>query len=118
MNEQCVPIVIDQGATFTWPITYLEADKTPVDLSGYTAKMQIRETVGSSGSAILDLTTENGGITITPATGVILVLVSGSTSGTLPAPFEGKYDLLLYSTSGLIEKLIGGPAKIQPVVTR
>ena len=117
ITNPCIPIVIEQGATFDWPITYLESDGSVVSLAGYTAKMQIRQTIEATGT-VANLTTENGGISIDPAMGLITILISAAVSSTMAAPFEGKYDLLLYSTSGLVEKLLYGPAKVVPVVTR
>jgi len=118
LQDKAVPIQIDQGATFTWPITYLNSDESPVVLTGYTAKMQVRQTAEASGSAIVNLTTENGGITITGPLGLITVIISEAQTAALPAPFEGVYDLLVYSTAGVVEKLLYGPAKVVPVVTR
>jgi len=117
MNEQCIPITIEQGATFVWPITYLESDGSVVNLAGYTAAMQIRQTIEATGT-VANLTTENGGISIDVDQALITVLIPAAVSGTMAAPFEGRYDLLLYSTSGLVEKLLYGPAKVVPVVTR
>ena len=117
-EEDAVPISVDQGATFIWPITYLNTDKSPVDLSGYTARMQIRQTAESSGSAIVDLTTSNGGISIYGTIGLINVIISETQTSSFPAPFCGVYDLLVYSTGGISEKLLYGPVSINPVVTK
>ena len=118
LEDKSVPIVIDQGATFTWPITYLDSDRVPINLTNYTAKMQVRQTYESSGSAIVNLTTENGGITINGTQGLITVIISEFQTSALVAPFEGVYDLLVYSTAGVSEKLLYGPATVVPVVTR
>jgi hypothetical protein len=47
---------------------------TPIDLTGYTAQMQIRETLDSS-TVIYELTTANGGITINTTDYTITILI-------------------------------------------
>jgi hypothetical protein len=39
---------IEQGATTSFQVIYKDANGTPVNLSGYHARMQIRETIDSS----------------------------------------------------------------------
>ena len=39
--------VIEQGATFTIQLDYKDNTGTPIDLTGYSGKMQIRPTVTS-----------------------------------------------------------------------
>ena len=39
---------IEQGATTDFEIVYKDSSGTPVDLSGYTAKMQLKDSAGGS----------------------------------------------------------------------
>lgn len=61
--------LIWQSSDGACPPTY-----TPINLTGYTGKMQIRPASGSA-TLILELSTANGRITITPATGSIALVV-------------------------------------------
>ena len=63
---------------------------TPVPLAGYTAQMQIRETLEST-SVIAELTTANGGIAIDPVNYTITLKLSA----TLTAAFN--FDSAVYS---------------------
>lgn len=63
---------------------------TPVPLAGYTAQMQIRETLEST-SVIAELTTANGGIAIDPVNYTITL----NLSATLTAAFN--FDSAVYS---------------------
>jgi len=67
-------ITCEQGATFTRDIVLKEPDPTDptgttyqeMDLENYTARMQVRRTTEST-SFQVELTTENGRISIEPA---------------------------------------------------
>ena len=51
---------IEQGATTDFEIVYKDSSGTPVDLSGYTAKMQLKDSAGGS-STYLTLSSSLGG---------------------------------------------------------
>jgi hypothetical protein len=88
-----------------------------VNLGGYTARLNVRETY-SSASAILTLTTENNGITLGGAAGTITLTASATTTAALTAPFSGVYDLELVSGGGVVTRLLEGVATVSPEVTR
>lgn len=52
-------IELDQGSDAVIPFELYDASDNPLDLSGYTARMQIRPSVGSA-TISDELTTENG----------------------------------------------------------
>lgn len=56
-------IELDQGSDAVIPFELYDASDTPLDLSGYTARMQIRPSVGSA-TISDELTTENGRLSI------------------------------------------------------
>ena len=109
-------IVIEQGATFTWNLIWNDSTSTPVDLTGYTARMQVRKTKAST-EKLLDLTTENGGITLGGALGTIAVVASAALTEAVDAK-SGVYDLELESASGVVKRLIEGEVTISLEVTR
>ena len=69
-------IKIDKGATFERNITWTDNSGTAIDLTGFTARMQIRKNYKSA--IIQELTTENGGITLTALTGEIYLLIEAT----------------------------------------
>jgi hypothetical protein len=77
----------------------------------------VRETY-SSASAILTLTTENGGITLGGAAGTITLSATAIVTAALTAPFSGVYDLELVSGGGVVTRLLEGVATVSPEVTR
>ena len=56
-------LTIEQGATLDRTLTWTDGDGVLVDLTGYTARAQVRDGKDAT-SAEVDLTTENGGITL------------------------------------------------------
>jgi hypothetical protein len=119
-------ITIEQGSTFGRLISLeqpdIAADPTGAtfeeyDLSGHTARMQIRRTVEST-TAMLSLTTENGGIDINPGTPENEILLSITAANTATLTSDGVYDLEIISNSGTISKVIRGNVTLIPEVTR
>ena len=108
---------IQQGATLSLVATWKDSGGTAINLTGYTARMNVRETYSSS-SAFLTLTTENGGITLGGSAGTITLSASATTTAALTAPFSGVYDLELVSGGGVVTRLLEGVATISPEVTR
>jgi hypothetical protein len=106
--------VCPQGATFAKQLTW-EIDDDPVDLTTYTARMQVREKY-TSANAIFNLTTENGGITLGGLDGTIdLEISSSATAGAVAKEYV--YDLELVSSS-VVTRLIEGKFIVTPEVTR
>ena len=63
-------IVADQGATFQRVLTWKDSTGANVNLTGYSARMQVRRRP-SDGEALVSLTTQNGRITLGGAAGTI-----------------------------------------------
>lgn len=105
----------DQGATFSQVITWKDSTNSPIDLTGYTARMQIRQKVTSSVS--LSLTTENNRITLGGDAGTITINITSSDMSDLPAGAY-TYDLELVSVSGDVSRLLMGTFVVRSEVTR
>jgi len=87
----------------------------PLDITGYTAKMQMRS-YPNSATAVLTLTTENGGITITGATGNIQLHASAAqTSAINQGPYD--YDIEIYQGFSVI-RVVQGQIEVSAQVTR
>lgn len=85
-------IVIEQHVDFVLSMVR-QSNGTPVDLTGYTAAMEVRRRPGQP--VIVDLTTENGRIQLGGVAGTIALAITGADTGLLPATHRAVYDLLL-----------------------
>jgi hypothetical protein len=111
-----VDIVIFQGATFDQTL-FWEIGEPPeaVNLSGYTGKLQVR-TKPASKAVIIELSTENGRMTLNETTGSIRLFISASDTAALSAQ-NAVYDLEL-TTGYVVSRLLQGNVIIAPEVTR
>lgn len=107
---------IEQGSTLLKPIVWKDSTGAPVNLTGYTAKMQIRQSVAST-DVLLEMSTVNGKISITPLTGTITLIFSAATTAAITWK-RGKYDLELTSTDGAVTRLIEGQISVSQEITR
>jgi len=87
----------------------------PIDLVGYTARLQIREKIGST-TFISELTTENGGITIDNVNKTITLSISAADT-TLFTFVSAVYSLELISGS-LVVPFSAGTISLVKEVTR
>jgi len=107
---------IEQGATLIKPIVWKDSAGVPVNLAGYSARMQVRRSA-SSDDVLLEMTTQNGKIQIAAATGTV-TLVFGATTTAAINWRRGKYDLELVSADGTVTRLIEGEISVSPEITR
>lgn len=110
-------LLIEQGSTFKLSLAVKSGvPPTPVNLTGYSARMQVRSDPKSE-SAILSLSSDTTGILIDPIAGTINIEVPATvTSGIIQT--SGVYDLEIESASGEVTRLVKGKVKIDPEVTR
>lgn len=109
---------IEQGASYrTKFIARDKLTKELLDLTGYSARMQARQSIGSP-TALLDLDTgSKGGLEIVgPDAEVILVLTEAQTAA-ISVP-EMVFDLELVAPDGWVMRLIKGKIKVDFEVTR
>jgi hypothetical protein len=106
-------LTIEQGADFSKRLVWRDKNKRPINLSGYTAKMQIR-TSASSSEVLFELSTANGRISM-PGSGVIELSIAANDTDTIK---PGVYDVKLYAPGGQEIRLIEGKVTVSPGVTR
>ena len=83
---------IQQGASWTRTLTYAD-EGVPIDLSGYTARMDIAHPL--SGRAILELDTDNQRIVIDgPAGTIALILSTVDTASLSPQAYRYNIELV------------------------
>lgn len=113
---------IEQGATWEQDVWWEDSNGNPIDLTGYTARMQARAAAGDPGT-LVDLTTENGGIVLVPAEGKITLVMDADATAALDWPAgrhvasNGIYQLELESPTGFVTRLLKGTLTLDPEVT-
>ena len=111
--------IIEQGTTFTLELQYKDSNSVPVDLTGYTGRMQIRPTIGSPTSYLTlssSVQPDGTGITFpTPVSGTINLYISAISSSQLTFD-QGVYDLEI-ATGSTVTRLIQGNVQLSKEVT-
>lgn len=117
MPAAVINLTINQGETFRQPFVWKAGSPaTPVNLTGYVARMQVRSKA-SSATILLSLTTENGGITLGGVLGTIDFYLSDTDTSAIAWEY-GVFDLELVAPSGDVTRLIQGTVTIYKEVTR
>lgn len=106
--------ICPQGATFSQQLIW-KIDGDPVDLTTYTARMQVRER-HKSPNFILNLTTENSGIILGDDEGTIDININSVTTAGIVAK-DYVYDIELVSSS-IVTRLLEGKFIVTPEVTK
>jgi len=101
---------LEQGTTVDFELQYKDSGSNPIDLSGYTGKMEIRSTYSGSGTTYLTLTSSLGdtytkladnaflsfsgsGLTTPTASGSIGIYIGYELADALTFTSEAYYDL-------------------------
>lgn len=87
---------------------------TPVSLTGFTARMTIRDKVG--GTSLLSLTTENGRLVINTTEHSISIIIDASVTAA-QTWLRAVYDLEVMDATGVVTAILYGTAKITREVT-
>ena len=111
-----IDLTIEKGATFGKIFLWKDSDKVPINLTDYTARMQIKKS-NASLTNLVELTTENGGITITPIEGKIELYISDTDTSAL-VENKGQYDLELITPDTTIVKFVRGYVVILEEITK
>ena len=111
-----VPATLDltiyQGATWDRSLTWQSPAGTPVNLTGYTAAMQVR--ARRDVAPVLSLASGTG-ITLGGALGTIALAATATTTAAIPA---GTYLYDLELTSGAtVTRLVQGRVTVSPEIT-
>lgn len=108
-------ITIEQGATFDPVMTWKDENGTPIDLTGYTARMHIREDIDDA-TYIRESTTANGEIVLGGIAGTITFAISAEATAALTFD-TGVYDLELVNGND-VTRLLRGDVTLSKEVTR
>jgi len=117
-------LLIDAGANFERSFEWADVQGDPINLTGFTVRMQIRQYYTSQ-SAALDSSTGVGAgcVTIpTPLNGRVELNLSPVMtewlSTTIAKESRGVYDIELVSVAGKVSRLVQGDVSVTPNVTR
>ncbi len=112
-----VDLSIEAGATFRRRLRWTAgAIGTPIDLTGCTARMQLRAAVASP-TVLANLTSENGGIALGGIAGPIDLHIPAATTAALEIT-AGVWDLELVAPDGDVRRLAEGTFRVNPEITR
>jgi hypothetical protein len=114
MTPGLVNFVCPQGSTFRRTLTYT-LDELPVDLTGYSSRLQVREAYYSE-DPIVSLVSGSG-IVVGGSAGTIDILISASVTSEFPTGTH-VYDLEIVSPSNIVDRLIEGTFNVTPEVTK
>ena len=125
--------VLEQGATIAFEVQYKDSNNTPVDLTGYSGRMQFRNSYADTPNSTIYLTLSsslnpdgtglnfNGLNGTTPTTsGSIGIYIASCTSSALTFN-TAYYDLEIYSGSSdcpYTVRLLEGQVRLSQEVTR
>jgi len=98
-------ITVINGTTFTLAPQWL-IDNLPVNLTGYSVDMQVRDV---SNNLIVELSTANGKIVITPAIGTVtLTLTAAQTASNVLPAGTYTYGLNLTDSNSNVYQILAG----------
>ena len=98
-------IEIEEGADFITTLTWRDENSVLIDLTNYTAKMQVRKKAGLTGTPDLELT-HLSGLTLGGVNGTIGILITAAQNVFRSQNYV--YDLELTDSGGTVTRLIRG----------
>ena len=107
---------VDQNTTFTFTVEYKDNSNNPIDITGCTAKMQVRDTKGGSKLAFTLTSPSTGGITIDGPNGKLTIKMTPTQTNKLFYP-KSSYDIMLTDTNLNKIKLLEGFMTLSRSVT-
>ena len=107
---------IEQGSKFTLPLEWRSDGGAPVDITGYSVRMQIRQSVNAP-DVLLEATTANGLFSIDGPAGRLTLTLPSSLTAAISWS-RGRYDIELVDPAGEARRLIQGSVSVSREVTR
>jgi hypothetical protein len=111
-----INLQIPQGATYVHTFTYEDATGVVIDITGYTARCQLRAVV-TSASNFHEATTENGGIALGGVAGTVILTITAADTAAFTVS-KAVYDIELIAPNNTVERVVKGSIRIDPEVTR
>lgn len=107
---------IDAGATYQLVVAWKDGNGDPVNLTGYSARMKLKDTYG--GTTLVSLT-DSDGITLGGSAGTLAIVIADTLTATLAGTShtKGVYDLEVESAGGVTTRILEGKWVCSPEVT-
>jgi len=105
-------LIVERGATWAQNLIWKDSGGTPINLTGYSARMQVRP---RSGGNVLVSLTSGSGITLGTTGGTIDLALSAGDTAVLPAGVY-RYDLELI-TGTTVTRLVEGQFTVSAEIT-
>lgn len=112
---QKVNLTIEQGTTFRYKFAWVDAKKRAINLTGFTARMQIKAAITDS-AFLVELTTANSKLAISEPTGIVSLYLSDAET-TAFTWSKGVYDIELISPTGDVYRMVSGSVTVSKEVT-
>lgn len=112
MSAGVYNLTIEQAATFQLVATWKDANDTAINLTGYSAAMDVR---AADGSLVVDVGA-SGTLALGGTAGTVTITVPAATTATLTAG-NHHYDLYLTSSGGVVTRLLTGRADVVERIT-
>jgi hypothetical protein len=106
---------VDQNATFSFVVEYKDENDSAIDLTGASAKMQVRDVKGGTKLAVT-LTSPSGGIVIDGPLGKLTVTLTPTQTNKVFYP-KSSYDIMVIDSNGNKIKLLEGFMTLNRSVT-
>jgi hypothetical protein len=113
-------LIIEQNATFSLEVTWKDPANTPIDLTGYRIRFQVRTQVEAANTLLsFDSGDLDSGMTIGDLddSGVISIKISDEVTRDLDF-VAGSYDLTAESAGGEVYRVMEGRVTLHKAVTR
>lgn len=104
-----------QGDTFVIQVTYEDPNGDPIDLTSFSARMDVRNEPG--GKILCASITNDNGISIDGSNGILTITLSPSQTRRLTTP-SAAYQLQIISTSDIYTTILKGYFSVYPAVVR
>ena len=106
-------VVIEEGADWAITFTYLDSDGAAIDVTSFSARLKIKESIGGT---LIDSLVSGGEITVGTTDGTFTIGVAASVTSAYD--FEwGVYDLEIVDTSSVVTRLVEGRVEFRKEVT-
>lgn len=117
MTPGILNLKIYQGATFRRTVTINNSLGVAINLTGATARMQIREFIAAT-TTIIELNEANGRALITDAAGGVITLMIADEDTALLTFAKAVYDLEVEYADGTVDRVLQGTVTLSLEVTR
>lgn len=108
--------IIEQGATFQNTLTLKDSSDAVINLTGYSAEMDLRKNQDDS-TEVITLTVANSRVVMGGAAGTVKLVISASDTSALTVG-DGVYDIELTDADGKVDRILEGTYSIRGNVSR